>query len=196
MLNVMELQQDAENQQQEQRKKLSLDEVTQLGNKLDNLKANAAVIQTNLDELNKEIKQIEQVDLPEALINLGLKNLTLASGSTIQLTEIITASIPETNKEEAHEWLRKNNFGDLIKNTVTVTFGKNEDKYARDLLELINEARKDDSLKCGSVENKESVHFQTLNAWVKNQLKDGKPIPTESISLYIGNIVKIKQPKD
>ena len=39
----------------------------------------------------------------------------------------------QQQKEAAYKWLRENGLGDLIKNEITVSFGRNEDNKAQQL---------------------------------------------------------------
>ena len=39
----------------------------------------------------------------------------------------------EANKEAAFNWLRNNGLGDIIKNEISVSFGRNEDNKAASL---------------------------------------------------------------
>src|SRR5271163_3873114 len=65
--------------------------------------------------------------LPDAMLDLGVKSLKLTDGATITVKPEYHASIPKAQRETALAWLREHEFGDLIKNEITVTFGKGED---------------------------------------------------------------------
>ena len=62
---------------------------------------------------------------------MGLQKFTLTDGAEISVKPIYAASIPRDRKEEAFQWLRDHEFGDLVKNNVTVTFGRGEDDIAK-----------------------------------------------------------------
>ena len=62
--------------------------------------------------------------------------MKLADGSAIEVKEIYSATIPVARKDGAYNWLRENGLGDLIKNEVTVSFGRNEDNKAADYASL------------------------------------------------------------
>ena len=61
---------------------------------------------------------------------MSLSSLKLADGSSVEVKPIYGASIPIAKREEAFNWLRQNGLGDLIKNEVIVSFGRNEDDKA------------------------------------------------------------------
>jgi hypothetical protein len=60
-------------------------------------------------------------------------------GRGVSLKEIYSATIPTDKKEGAYNWLRENGLGDLIKNEVTVSFGRGEDNKASDYANLAKE---------------------------------------------------------
>ena len=62
--------------------------------------------------------------------------MKLKDGSAIEVKEIYSATIPIDKKEGAFNWLRNNDLGDLIKNEITVSFGRNEDNKASDYANL------------------------------------------------------------
>ena len=190
-LNVLELEQDAKEQAEHQTALFSLEDLVAAGAKLEYYVAERNRLIAELEAVNKDINEYETVIIPDALTNLGLKNFTLASGAGIELIDVVAASIKEENKEAAHDWLRKNNHGDIIKNNVTIVFGKGEDKFATKAMKLLLAQREKGSIKFGDIAQKEAVHYQTLQAFVKSQIKNGDTVPVDLFSLYIGQAVKM-----
>jgi hypothetical protein len=190
MLNAAQLEQDAQEQAANQAARFSLEELVKIGENLEHLKSQADEVAAELGNLNDEIRRLETEVLPEGLKNLGIKNITLSSGAKIQLMDIISASITDENRQAAHDWLRKHDHGDIIKNNITVSFGKGEDKYADSLRERLMVMREDGELKFGDLVQKEAVHPSTLKAFVKDQLSKGG-FPGELFKLYTGQAVKI-----
>ena len=64
-----------------------------------------------------------------------LAHLKLADGSTVDVKPNYSASITIANREKAFNWLRKNGLGDIIKNEISVSFGRNE--ITRQLIMLL-----------------------------------------------------------
>jgi hypothetical protein len=60
-------------------------------------------------------------------------------GVTVTRKMMVHASIPVDRKEEAISWLRDNNLDDIIKNDVSLSFGKGEDNVAGDVVGLLQE---------------------------------------------------------
>jgi hypothetical protein len=96
-----------------------------------------------------------------------------------------SASIKEENRAEAYEWLRDNGYDDIIKNTVSVRFGRGEDQLCDTLLNLLREQNY-------PVEQAQKIEPQTLKAWVREQVERGSEFPTELFGAYIGQKATIK----
>lgn len=191
-LNTAELEQDAQEQAANQAARFSLEELVKLGENLEEKKAAADKLAAQLGTINEEIRALETDVLPNGLKNLGIKEITLASGAKISLIDVISASITEENREAAHDWLRINGHGDIIKNNVTLSFGKGEDEIAKKLVLHLIELRDKGETKFGDLQQKEAVHPSTLKAFVKAQLSDGAGFPGELFKLYTGHAVKFK----
>ena len=67
---------------------------------------------------------------------MGLSFLKLQDGSSVEVKTNYSATITQANKEAAFNWLRENGLGDIIKNEISVSFGRNEDNKAADYAEL------------------------------------------------------------
>jgi len=150
-------------------------------------------------QLEKEIEEIESVlkerkdqqrklleeSIPAMLQELGMKKFTMADGSTIEIKPFYGASIKEENRAVAYEWLRKNGYDDIIKNTVSVRFGRNEDKLCETLINMLRE-------QSYPVEQTEKIEPQTLKAWAKEMVERGVEFPTETFGLFTGQKATIK----
>lgn len=143
----------------------------------------------NLEELLKErkgeLKSVSEDLLPAALEEHGLKELRMADGSIVSVQSYYGASIPKDRTDEAFNWLRTNDFGDLIKNVVSVSFGRNEDNTAKNLLGELNS-------KGFATNQKEWVEPMTLKAFVKEQVEKGREIPSDLFGIFNGRKTKIK----
>ena len=71
--------------------------------------------------------QLENESIPTLLEEVGMKSITLSSGSKVSIQEVYKAHISEENKPDAFAWLRENGFDDIIKNDIVVTFGRGEE---------------------------------------------------------------------
>ena len=132
------------------------------------------------------VKKISQEIIPAKMQELGLESLTLKDGSAVEVKQLVQASITEENRETAFKWLRDNGHGDLIKNQVTVAFGRGEDNVAEN---FINDAK---SLGL-EPSQKMKVESQTLKVFVREKLEEGVEIPTDTFSVFVGSQTKIRK---
>ena len=150
-------------------------------------------------ELEKEIEELETVTkerkeqqrklledtIPAMLSELGMKSFKMSDGSLIDIKPFYSASIREENRAKAYEWLRSNGFDDIIKNTVSVRFGRGEDGLCDTLLGQLREQNY-------PVEQAQKIEPQTLKAWVREQMERGNEFPTELFGAYVGQKATIK----
>ena len=100
--------------------------------KLRDLEDHIKVVEENLKQLKKQADTLSGEVIPTMMTEMNISTMKLADGSAIEVKPVYGASIPADKKEEAFNWLRENGLGDLIKNEVTVSFGRNEDNKAAD----------------------------------------------------------------
>lgn len=138
-----------------------------------------------LDRKSKELTQIRDKELPNALAEIGMSSFTLKSGRKISVKTEVYASIPKDGAQKAFSWLRQHDFGSLIKNIISAEFGKGEDEAALKAAGLLAEAG-------FRPEQKESVHSSTLKAFLKEQISKGEDVPLELFGAFIVNRSKVE----
>ncbi len=140
-------------------------------------------------KLHKEtLAKVQEVDLPKALEAFGLMSVTLLDKSVVTIKEEVYAGITAENREAAFGWLEATDNDGIIKNEVKCQFGKGQDEEAKKLMELLE----GQGYSFTGVRN---VHPQTLKAFVRKQLEDGLPIPTDVFSIHVKKVSSIKLPK-
>lgn len=70
------------------------------------------------------------------LQEIGLTRFDLDDGSVVTVKPTYGGYIKHDNKEEAHKWLKDHGHDDLIKNQITVAFGRGEDAKASEFWNL------------------------------------------------------------
>ena len=103
-----------------------------------------------------------------------------------QLKTNYRAHIKEDNKDRAFNWLRENGWGDIIKNQISVSFGRNEDNKAADYAELAKSQGLNPMQKL-------KVEPMTLKALVRERIEAGKELPTELFGVYTENKTTVKR---
>jgi hypothetical protein len=139
----------------------------------------------SLKEKEEQYRNLTEVSIPEAMAEAGMKKFVMEDGSMIDVKPFYGASISKARQAEAFKWLRDNGFDDIIKNTVSVRFGRKEDELAARMIQLLREQ--------GFIpEQTEKVEPQTLKAWVKERIEKGQPVDSELFGVFIGQKATIK----
>lgn len=147
-----------------------------------------AELMLQVADVSAKLKQVKEVDLPLALEAAGLEAVTLSDGWQVLVKDFLTANIKEENAAAAFKWLRDNKFGSLIKNTIKVALGKGDDKLAKALAAFMKKQKI-------PYERREAVHPQTLQAFVRESLREGRNLPP-SIEVVSVPTTKIVRPKE
>ena len=144
--------------------------------------------ESSIKELKKEYQRISGEVIPTMMSEMGLSELKLSDGSHLKVSTTYRATITEANKETAFNWLRDNGLGDIIKNEILVSFGRNEDNKAADYAELAKGQGFQPTQKM-------KVEPMTLKALVRERIEAGKEMPTEIFGVFSENKTTIKRNK-
>jgi hypothetical protein len=158
------------------------DEVLKLRDLEDQLK----IMEETLKIRKKEIDRVSGEIIPTMLAEMGLSQLKLTDGSSVDVKPFYSATISAQNKDRAYNWLRNNGLGDIIKNEISVSFGRNEDNKAADYAALAQERGFQPTQKL-------KVEPMTLKALVRERIEAGKDMPTEIFNIFVGNKTTIKR---
>lgn len=164
----------------------SLKVVADLAAKQVQLEKEIEDLEAQLKEKTEALSQVQEKDLPEAMMECGISEFKLVDGSKITVKPYYQANPPKEKYEEAMQWLRDNGHGDLIKNDVTVSFSKGEDDRAGDFKRFLTDNGT-------SYTDKTGVHPQTFKAFVREQVETGKNLPFDLLGIYIGQKATIKK---
>jgi hypothetical protein len=139
----------------------------------------------SLKEKEEQYRNLTEITIPEAMAETGMKKFVMADGSLIDVKPFYGASISKARQAEAFQWLRDHGFDDIIKNTVSVRFGRKEDELAARMIQLLRQQ--------GFMpEQTEKVEPQTVKAWVKERIEKGQPVDSELFGVFIGQKATIK----
>ena len=166
------------------------DKVEQLKNLEDEIE-NA---EQSISKLKEQAKAISEFEIPEMMKEMNITKLKLTDGESVEVKNFYSASLSQGKKEsdsdyaarkqQAFTWLRNNGLGDIIKNDITVTFGKGEDNKAATYAVLARGQGYEPV-------QKEGVHTQTLKALVGERVESGLDVPSDLFKTYVGNRTKI-----
>jgi hypothetical protein len=152
------------------------------------LENQVANIELHLKNLKERLRAHSTKVLPEALRALGLLDYTLTDGSSVSVKTVISASVPKAKQPEAFAWLRERGLDDIIKHQVAVRFVRGQDEAARQLMYEL-------TARGLAFEDKESIHPQTLGAWVRERLARREELPLDTFGVYVGSLAEVTRPR-
>ena len=177
-----------EDQENVLQKTTSLQSLADQVERLEAMQKQLAIQEDSVKEKKKQIDYVSGEVIPTMMSEMGLSHLKLIDGSTVDVKPNYSANISVANRDAAFQWLRENGLGDIIKNEISVSFGRNEDNKAADYAALAEERGFQPTQKL-------KVEPMTLKALVRERLEAGKTMPTEIFNVFVGNKTTIKRNK-
>ena len=165
------------------------DNIRSLADQVERLENLQTQIKKQEDDLKQKKKNLEHISgelIPTMMSEMGLSHLKLMDGSSVDVKPNYSANITIANRDAAFKWLRDNGLGDIIKNEISVSFGRNEDNKAADYAVLAQERGFQPTQKL-------KVEPMTLKALVRERIEAGKEMPTELFNVFVGNKTTIKR---
>ena len=178
---------DFEKDQQDTMKKTdNIQSLADQVEKLESLQTRLELQEENIKNTKKQLEHLSGEVIPTMMSEMGLSHLKLMDGSSVDVKPHYSATITQANKEAAFNWLRNNGLGDIIKNEISVSFGRNEDTRAADYADLAKSHGFQPTQKL-------KVEPMTLKALVRERIEAGKEMPTEIFNVFIGYKTTIKR---
>ena len=154
-------------------------------------------------ELSSQYYKYQSQIIPEMMARYDMSHIELRDGTSIDTITMVEGNLPtktaigKARMEKRDEllnrlndgldWLRNNGHGSLIKNFVTVKLGKGQDEQAGELKQfLLSHGYEYDA--------DQTVHPQTLKAFIREQIAAGNDIPIDTFDVKVVNIAKLKEP--
>ena len=156
--------------------------------KLQELEAELLVKEQEYKEMKRKVELVSSEVIPTMMQEMNISTLKLADGTSVEVKPVYGASIPADKKEDAYTWLRENGLGDLIKNEVTVAFGRSEDNKAQQYAVLAQGQGYEPVQKL-------KVEPMTLKALVRERIENGLDMPSNLFNLFTSNRTKITRNK-
>lgn len=134
------------------------------------------------------VRRLEEEDIPALMSELGVQKIQLDTGEVITVGLEVYAEFSKTEtttKASAFSWLEENECDGIIKTEVMVQFGRGEIEKAKEFAQGL-EAQ-------GMIPTLErNIHPQTLKAFIKERLADGKAVPLDMFGATSVNKAKVK----
>jgi len=163
--------------------------IKSLANQVKSLKELEDELKADEESLKNKKKEIERISgevIPTMLSEMGLSSLKLADGSAVDVKPYYGANISEVNRDAAYGWLRSNGLGDIIKNDIIVSFGRNEDNKAVEYANLAKSQGFEPTQKL-------KVEPMTLKALVRERIERKQDVPAGIFNVFVGNRTTIKK---
>jgi hypothetical protein len=151
-----------------------------------------AAAEDALATAKEALQQVKEVDLPEAMREVGLKTFTTEDGAVVTIHPEVQVAISVANRPAAYQWLIDNGFGGLLKLNVSLHFDRGDREKAEKLAAQL--------IKKGiEVDVEQSVHAQTLKAFAKERMADTESeleFPLDLFGARPYTVAKIKKAKE
>lgn len=177
---------DLEDDQQEVSEKSDIKQLSHYCLMLQNFEDQIKSLERNIKTIKEQADKISSDVIPGLLSEQGLSSLKLTDGSKITIQKKVRCAVRKDCNEQAHQWLRENELGDIIKNVVAVQFGKGEDNKAAEMYSLASQQGYEP-------EQKETVHAGTLAAVLRERVEAGLDMPSEFFTKLVEDETKISR---
>jgi hypothetical protein len=173
---------------EEEQASVSLDDIRAYGEELAKLVAQAAGLEAALKAINSRITEIRTRILPDLMAAAGMTSFTLSNGTTVKLDNFISGSLPKEpeRREQAIRWIVEHGGADIVRATVVQDFSVEQYGEAAALADQLRSLG-------WKPEVSTAVHPQTLYAWLRDRLRQGEHVDTDTLGVFIGRIVRVKR---
>jgi hypothetical protein len=169
--------------------------------KLRDVEEDNIILAERMSENNRIIQEMKSKTLVDLFDETGITHLGLGAEDNhipyeIEIKPYYHANIAEEweddRKAAAYNWLDKNKHGDMLRNTVTIPFGKGTRAAQKALTTFLKKSKIEFSSKFG-------VPWNTLTAFVKEEIEvHERTPPLDILGATVGrvaSVVKVKQPR-
>jgi len=149
-----------------------------------------AQMEEDLKAARANLHTMKSSRIPDVMDQLQMDQLSFR-GWTVKINDFVSGSLPKDpeKRQKALQWLEQNDASGLIKTEIKVAFGKSQHNEALEVAgRLVSE---------GYAPNVESgVHSATLQSFARQRIKEGDPIDTEVLGLFVGKVAKLQEPRE
>ena len=143
-------------------------------------------LEKTLKARKEALRKQSEEELPSMMAEIGVNSFELDDGSKVSVRDLYGGHISVATRDAAYVWLRENGFDDIIKNTLSIVFGRGEDQKADHLMKILEGH--------GLLpEQNTGIHPSTLKAWIKERMEAGDEFPMDLFGAYIGQRAIIKR---
>ena len=175
------------------REGLAPDKLDQLVEYVDELKrcgAKLTDLLLQVKAVGDRQRELSEVLIPNLLEGTGLSELRLADRTKVVVGEALHASTGANSKYLGAilKWLQDTGHDDIIKDEVSVPFGKGESERVSKLAEMLVRAGY-------HFARDRTVNNQTFTALLRELMSDGEVVPLSELGVFIRKFTKLEVPK-
>lgn len=125
------------------------------------------------------LRELEEQTLPDAMAAIGgAEEFRFGDGTKVKVANEVVGAFPkeEPQRQEALDYLVEEDGGELFKTNVSVSFGRSAHNAALDLAQTLRE-------KGYEVEVVSGVHHQSLTAFAREALRNGRDLALDKLGL-------------
>lgn len=149
----------------------TMDDVASLARGMVDAQEEVEKAEAILKAKKEHLRLLQEETIPCVMQELGLDSVKLTTGQTLTVKQEVYCSIPKDDETriQAFQYLIDHNAASLIKTYVSIEFGKDEWDKAMALKKKLQKDGLDPMIE-------QTVHPQTLKAYIKEVLANQEPI--------------------
>lgn len=149
-----------------------------------------------LKELKTQRHELVFRTIPDLMDAAGTDRVGIPEDNADLVVEpYFKAVLPEEHAAEAAQWLDERGHGDMIRTVVSVDFSPGEREHAHNVMTLISSYFRGRNIEQREPVAKNTIHWKTLTAFVKDETLKGNPIPWETLGAEVGRQARVKARK-
>ena len=143
--------------------------------------------EARISDLKKEREEVRIRTLPGIMFELGINSITVDNHSCT-LEPMVQASLPKDpeQREKAVAWMVDNGHGGIVKREMKIDLPKGDAITEEVVRDAVRDAAPD-----VPVATKYNVHHSSYSALIRQLVREGAPIPTDLLGVYVGSIVRV-----
>jgi hypothetical protein len=154
-----------------------LENISKLAEQQVELERDVSKAEENLKTLKRRLANIQELELPEAMIAAGCAGFTMKSGRSITIKEDLSASISESKREYVVGWLRERGHDDIVTTDIRASLGKGSGELAQKAAQML--------IELGVVPSvNEGVNTSTFKALIRELRDEGEDIPYSELGVH------------
>lgn len=152
------------------------------------LKGQLESLEEQVKVLKEEIRRLEERDLPDLMLEVGLTTIKTDSGFQVEIGTVMSTTESASAMPRRIAFLRQTGNEELIKQNVSLQFGKGMDEKANEAIMLLRGSG-------FAPTREEEVHTGSFKALIKELREQGKAIPYDELGIYVAQKAIIKPVK-